>query len=56
MVAVRLSALVNEKHQLIVTLPDDLPVGPVELVLQPVKTLSSTLHILILSFLLRESS
>ncbi len=35
--AIRLSAVVNEKHELIVTLPDDVPVGPVELVLQPVQ-------------------
>ena len=33
---IRLSGLVNENHELIVTLPDDVPVGPVELVLQPV--------------------
>ena len=33
---IRLSGLVNEKHELIVTLPDDVPVGPVELVLQPI--------------------
>lgn len=36
--AIRLSAVVNEKHELIVTLPDDIPVGPVELVLQPIVT------------------
>ncbi len=36
MTIIRLSAVVNEKHELIVTLPDDVPVGPVELVLQPV--------------------
>lgn len=34
----RLSALVNEKHQLIITLPDDVPVGPIEVLLQPVQT------------------
>lgn len=33
MTAIRLSAVVNEKHELIVTLPDDVPVGPVELLL-----------------------
>lgn len=38
MTAIRLSARVNEKHQLIVTVPDDVPVGPVELLLQPVQT------------------
>jgi hypothetical protein len=38
MTAIRLSARVNEKHQLIVTLPDDVPVGPVEVLLQPVQT------------------
>lgn len=36
MTAIRLSAVVNEKHELIVTLPDDVPVGPVELLLQPI--------------------
>ena len=36
MTTIRLSAVVNEKHELIVTLPDDVPVGPVELLLQPV--------------------
>ena len=36
MTIIRLSAVVNEKHELIVTLPDDVPVGPVELVLHPV--------------------
>lgn len=35
--SIRLSGIVNEKHELIVTLPDDIPVGPVELVLQPVQ-------------------
>ena len=34
--SIRLTGVVNEKHELIVTLPDDVPVGPVELVLQPV--------------------
>lgn len=34
--AIRLSAVVNENHELIVTLPDDIPVGPVELLLQPI--------------------
>jgi hypothetical protein len=34
--AIRLSGVVNENHELIVTLPDDIPVGPVELVLQPI--------------------
>ncbi|MCA0458272.1 MAG: hypothetical protein LCI00_30185 [Chloroflexi bacterium] len=34
--AIRLLAVVNEKHELIVTLPADVPVGPVELLLQPV--------------------
>ncbi|MBI1278776.1 MAG: hypothetical protein GC179_11670 [Anaerolineaceae bacterium] len=33
--AIRLSAVVNENHELIVTLPDDVPIGPVELLLQP---------------------
>lgn len=36
--AIRLSGVVNENHELIVTLPDDIPVGPVELVLQPIKS------------------
>ena len=35
MTAIRLSGVVNENHELIVTLPDDIPVGPVELLLQP---------------------
>lgn len=37
--AIRLSGVVNEKHELIVTLPDDIPVGPVELLLQPIAIL-----------------
>ncbi len=40
--AIRLLAVVNEKHELIVTLPDDVPVGPVELLLQPVKSPTKT--------------
>lgn len=36
MTPILLSAVVNENHELVVTLPDDIPVGPVELLLQPV--------------------
>ncbi len=43
MTTIRLSAVVNEKHELIVTLPDDVPVGPVELLLQPIPTSTETL-------------
>ena len=32
--AVRLSGVVNEDHKLIVTVPDTVPVGPVELLIQ----------------------
>lgn len=35
MVAIRLSAMVGKDRRLIVDLPDDVPVGPVELVVQP---------------------
>ena len=34
MVAVRLSAMVNEDRELIVKLPDSIPAGPVELLIQ----------------------
>jgi hypothetical protein len=34
MVAVRLSAVINEDRELLVKLPDDIPSGPVELVIQ----------------------
>ncbi|MCC7451732.1 MAG: hypothetical protein IT324_30265 [Anaerolineae bacterium] len=34
--AVTLNAVVSEDRQLIVDLPDDIPVGPVKLVIQPV--------------------
>jgi hypothetical protein len=42
MTTIRLSAVVNEKHELIVTLPDDVPVGPVELLLQSVASPTET--------------
>jgi hypothetical protein len=35
MVAIRLSAMVSKDRRLIVDLPDDVPVGPVELIVQP---------------------
>jgi hypothetical protein len=37
MVAIRLSAMVSKDRRLIVDLPEDVPVGPVELLLQPVQ-------------------
>jgi hypothetical protein len=40
--AIRLSGVINENHELIVTLPDDVPVGPVELVLQPITAPNQT--------------
>ena len=39
---IRLSAVVNENHELIVTLPDDVPVCPVELLLQPIQSSEPT--------------
>jgi len=34
MVAIRLSAVVDDDHQLTVKVPEDIPVGPVELLIQ----------------------
>jgi hypothetical protein len=35
MVAVKLSAVVGEDRQLVIQVPDEVPLGPVELVIQP---------------------
>jgi hypothetical protein len=42
MAAIRLSALVTEDRQLIVQIPEDIPAGPVELVIQVLEAPTST--------------
>jgi len=41
MVAVRLSAVITDERELIVTVPDDIPAGPVELVIESPETASA---------------
>ena len=44
MVAVRLSAMVTEDHELIVQVPQEIPVGPVELLIQTPQPSSSLIE------------